>query len=222
MKSSNRMLIVVAFVLASVLAVSAQRNNPFSANPDVRTAVAAIKRVEPQQPDVQAAKPRVSIESTERRVELTQIYRVGAGDMIYIVLANAPNASGYYTVRADGTIDFPLAGDSPKVAGMTSIRIEQVLASRIKLYRDARLQVKVQEFGSHRINVSGLVERNGERFLQREAMPLFTIKADVGVGAAATKVMLRRSSGASETYDLNDLHSDDVLVYSGDAVEFVK
>ena len=222
MKNSDRVLVAVALVLASVLAANAQRNNPFSSNPDVRTTVAAVERVEPKPVTVQTAKPPVNIDAPERSAELTRSYKIGAGDMLYIVLANAPNASGYYTVRGDGTIDFPLAGDSPKVAGLAASEIEQALASRIKLYRDARLHIKVQEFGSHKINVTGLVERNGEHFLQREAMPLFTIKADVEVHTDATKVLVRRSSGATETYNLSDLRTDDVLVYSGDAVEFVK
>ena len=222
MKSSNRVPIVVALVLASVAAASAQRNNPFSSNPDVRTTVASVKRADAPQPDVRTAKTSVTVDAGERTADLTRIYKIGVGDMLHIVLANAPNASGYYTVRSDGTIDFPLAGDSPKVDGMAPSDIEQMLASRIKLYHDPRLQVRVQEFGSHKINVTGMVERNGERFLQREAMPLFTIKADVEVHAGATMVVVKRSSGKAEKYNLNDLNTDEVLVYAGDAIEFVK
>ena len=222
MKSSNRVLVVVVFILASVLAAGAQRNNPFSSNPDVSKTVAAVKHIESRQPEPQTQKVSISVEASEKSADPTRIYKIGAGDMLQIVLANAPNASGYYTVRADGTVDFPLAGDSPKVQGMGTSEISQMLASRVKLYRDARLEVRVQEFGSHKINVTGMVERNGERFLQREAMPLFTIKADAEVHSGATKAVIRRSSGLTQTYKLEDLHTDDVLVYSGDAVEFVK
>jgi hypothetical protein len=82
--------------------------------------------------------------------------------------------------------------------------------------------VKVREFGSHKIDVAGLVERNGERFLQREAMPLFTVRADVGVKNDALRVVIKRPSGTTETYSLADMRTDSVLVSAGDVVEFGK
>ena len=217
----------VPFVFAAAISLVpmcltfGQRNNPYSANPDTRTTVATVRRPEPQSVDVRSQQ-RVPIEKPERATDLTQIYKIGAGDTLYIVLTNAPNASGYYSVRADGTIDFPLAADSPNVLGRTADEIAQMLSPEIKIYRDARLQVKVQEFGSHKISVSGLVERNGERFLQREVMPLFTIKAAVGVHPDATMVIIRRSSGASEIYKLTDVRTDDVLIHAGDTIDFEK
>jgi protein involved in polysaccharide export with SLBB domain len=219
----NRVPLVLALSLLP-LSTLAQRNNPFSANPDVRTTVASVKAVEPRQVDITTAvkPPEISLVAITKIADLTQTYRIGPGDTLFIVLANAPNASGYYSVSPDGTIDFPLAGDSPQVGGMTVNEIEDQLSSRIKLYHDPRVTVTVREFGSHKIEVSGLVERNGERFLQREAMPLFTIKADVGVKADAVRVVIRRSSGTTETYELRDARTDSVLISAGDVVEFAK
>jgi protein involved in polysaccharide export with SLBB domain len=211
------------FVIAAAVLLTlsggtiAQRNNPFSENPDARTAVASAKRLE-----VPIVRQSAQVASQPAVAEVTQIYKIGAGDTLQIVLANAPNASGYYSVQADGTVDFPLAGDAPRVGGLTCGEIERQLSSRIKLYSDPQVHVQVREFGSHKINVSGLVERNGERYLQREAMPLFTIKADVGVKADAGRAIIRRTSGASETYKLDDIRTDDVLITSGDSVEFAK
>lgn len=217
--SKHAPFVVAAAVLLTLsVGTSAQRNNPFSANPDTRTAVAVAKRVDPPATvnlNVQTVFPSGTSEPT-------QIYKIGAGDTLQIVLANAPNASGYYSVRSDGTIDFPLAGDAPRVGGLTSAEVERLLSSRIKLYREPQVQVKVREFGSHKIHVSGLVERNGERYLQREAMPLFTVKADVGVKAGATRVVINRASGVVETFGLIDPKTDDVLVRAGDTVEFSK
>lgn len=217
MSYSKRVPFVIIVALACGPAAFAQRNNPFSANPDVRTTIAAVDRN-----DLRTKRSPVDAGSANSKAELTKIYKVGTGDTLHIVLANAANAVGNYTVGADGTIDFPLAGDSPRVLGMTTAEIEQMLSSRVKLYRHPQLQVKVNEFASHKVNVTGLVERNGERFLPREAMPLFTIKADVGVDRNATIVIIRRSSGSSEIYRLNDARTDDVLVSSGDTIEFVK
>ncbi|HEY2847987.1 MAG TPA: polysaccharide biosynthesis/export family protein [Pyrinomonadaceae bacterium] len=218
----KRVPLVFALSLLPLGATFAQRNNPFSANPDVRSAVASAKHVEPAQVDIAQAIKSREVRATEKPSDLTHIYRIGPGDALYIVLANAPNAAGYYSVDRDGTIDFPLAGNAPRVGGMTVEEIEHELSSRIKLYSDARVSVKVREFGSHKINVSGLVERNGERSLQREMMPLFTIKATAGVDRAATVVVIRHSSGSTEIYRLADPHTDNVSVSAGDTIEFAK
>ena len=216
-----RLLKQVPFVFAMafllVPAIFAQRDNPFSVNPETRRSVASVTRLEQRQPVTTSE----SVASAPA-IDATQIYRVGAGDTLFIVLANAPNAAGHYSVRPDGTIDFPLAGDDLEVRGMTSSQIGQMLSSRVKLYRDARVSVKVQEFGSHKINVSGLVECGGERFLQREAMPLYSVKADVGVNRDAKVVVIKRLSGVTEIYALALPHTDDVLVMAGDAIEFEK
>src|SRR6476620_9996357 len=37
----------------------------------------------------------------------TQIYRIGVGDVLYINIVNSSNGKGFYTVRNDGTIDYP-------------------------------------------------------------------------------------------------------------------
>ncbi|MFL6374022.1 MAG: polysaccharide biosynthesis/export family protein [Pyrinomonadaceae bacterium] len=218
MTYSRRLPLVLIFALACGCTAYGQRNNPFSANPESGSTVAAVQHTKPGQ----AGTKTPSVGANETAASLTEIYKIGAGDTLSIVLENAPNASGYYSVSANGTIDFPLAGNAPKVGGMTAAEASQMLSSRITLYQNARLQITVREFGSHKINVSGLVERNGERFLQREAVPLFTIKADVGLNATATKVMVKRSTGAAETYVLSDLKTDDVLICSGDSIDFMR
>ncbi|MBV9241461.1 MAG: polysaccharide biosynthesis/export family protein [Acidobacteria bacterium] len=225
MRDRNRVPVVfaVGFILLLTATGSAQRNNPFSANPDTRNVQARVQRPEPEPVVITSVvEQRAIIPAATTDADPTRTYKVAPGDTLYIVLANAPNASGYYSVRADGSIDFPLAGDGPNVQGMNTGEIERSLSSDIKLYRDAHLQVTVREFGSHKINVTGLVERNGERFLQREAMPLFTVKADVGVNAWARNVTITHASGSKETHDLRDIRTDDVLVCAGDVIEFAK
>jgi hypothetical protein len=97
-----------AVMLLPLTAALAQRNNPFSANPDVRTPVAAVKRVEPQPVDIPQAVKSHETSPAEKEVDLTQIYRVGPRDTLFIALANAPNASGYYSVQQDGRSTFHL------------------------------------------------------------------------------------------------------------------
>lgn len=149
------------------------------------------------------------------------IYRVGAGDVIYINLKNAANSSGYQTVRENGMIDFPLAGEKIVVTGRTSNEIAQMLASGITLYADPRVEVKVREYGSHKVKVSGSVDLTGEISLQREAVPLYVICAQAGVDPKANRAIVRRTgSGNVETYDLRDANNDKILIYPGNTVEF--
>jgi protein involved in polysaccharide export with SLBB domain len=151
----------------------------------------------------------------------TDIYRVGVGDVLYINLKNAVRASGYHTIRQDGTIDFPLAGEDLVVAGRVTEEIEQILASRITIYPDPQVEVKVREYGSHTITVSGLVDNGGEKKLQREAVPLYVIKAMSGVSPRATRVVITRAPLLKpESYELRDTASDDILICPGNGIEF--
>ena len=151
----------------------------------------------------------------------TEIYKVGVGDVLFISLQSAPaKASTYFTVLNDGTIDYPLAGEMVAVSGLTTDEIEEVLQSKIKLYENPQVSVKVREYASHTITVLGLVEKAGEKFLQREAIPLFVVKAEAIVQPKAGQVTIRRANSQIETLDLKDPKSDEVLILPGDIVEF--
>lgn len=224
--------IALAALLLCVTCVAgfSQRNNPYSANP--------VSRVEPQEQPVAKMQPviikvgeqrpnalqqatKIASNNVSPSTPLTEIYKIGVGDVLFVNLKNAPKAAGYYTVRRDGTIDFPLAGESPNVLDKTIAQIEAALADAITIYSNAQVEVKIREYASHKINVSGLAERVGEKSLQREAMPLFVIRAESLVSSAATKVNIRRGDLSKvETYDLSDEKTGDVLVYPGNAVEF--
>lgn len=206
------------------MSVPGQRNNPYSANPRSNETVreqpvagmqATVIKVGEKRPNPEK-KSQMSVSAP-----LTEIYKIGAADVLYINLTNAPNAAGYYTVRGDGTIDFPLAGESPSVIGKTVDEIRNLLIDRITLYSDPQIDIKVREYASHKITVSGMAERIGGKSLQREAIPLYAIRASAIVDAAATKVLIRRSQFAQvETYDLRDEKTGDILIYSGNSVEF--
>ncbi|MBA2621475.1 MAG: polysaccharide biosynthesis/export family protein [Acidobacteria bacterium] len=152
----------------------------------------------------------------------TEIYKIGFGDVLFISLQNAPSrASTYFTVLNDGTIDYPLAGEMISVAGLTSQEIEDLLRRKIKLYENPQISVRVREYSSHSIKVLGLVERAGEKYLQREAVPLYVIKAEAIVESRAALVFVKRTGKtAAEIIDLRDPKSDDFLIFSGDILEF--
>ncbi len=151
----------------------------------------------------------------------TEIYKVGIGDVLFVGLRNSPQGSGYFTVRPDGSIDYPLAGENVKVADHTVETIEEILSSSIKLFQDPQVEVKVRQYASHKIVVAGLVENGGEKYIQREAMPLFAIRAEAVVSPKATKVAIRRRDAQrAEVFDLNDPKAESVLIFPGDTVEF--
>lgn len=151
----------------------------------------------------------------------TEIYKIGVGDVLFISLQNAPSKdSTYFTVLNDGTIDYPLAGEMVSVSGLTTEEIEDLMREKIKLYENPQISVKVREHASHAITVLGLVEKSGEKFLPREAIPLFMIRAEAVVQPKADTLVIKRNNAETEQVDLKEAKSDDVLIFPGDILEF--
>ena len=159
--------------------------------------------------------------SSNLAISPTEIYKIGVADVLFISLQNAPaKASTYFTVLNDGTIDYALAGEMVSVAGLTTDEIEDLLKEKIKLYENPQISVKVREHASHSIMVLGMVEKAGEKYLQREAMPLFIIRAEAIVQPKANLAVIKRANAEAENIDLKDPKSDDILVFPGSVVEF--
>jgi protein involved in polysaccharide export with SLBB domain len=150
-----------------------------------------------------------------------EIYKVGIGDVLFISLQNAPSKeSNYFTVLNNGTIDYPLAGEMISVTGFTAEEIEDLLKEKIKLYENPQVSVKLREYASHSITVLGLVEKAGVKFLQREAIPLYVVRAEAVVQSKASGVSIKRANSQTEKFDLKDAKYEEVLVFPGDIVEF--
>lgn len=151
----------------------------------------------------------------------TEIYKVGVGDVLFISLQNTgTKSSTYFTVLNDGTIDYPLASEMVAVAGLGTDEIEELLKEKVKLYENPQISVKIREHASHSITVLGLVEKSGEKFLQREAIPLYIVKADAVVQTKANQVVIKRANATTEILDLKNSKNEDVLVFPGDILEF--
>lgn len=154
-------------------------------------------------------------------VSPTEIYKIGVGDVLFISLQNAPaNASTYFTVLNDGAIDYPLAGGMLTVQNLTAEEIEDLIKDKVKLYENPQVSVKVREHASHAISVLGLVEKAGVKYLPREAIPLFMIRAEAIVQPKANLLVIKRANAETEQIDLKDSKSDDVLIFPGDILEF--
>jgi protein involved in polysaccharide export with SLBB domain len=178
-----------------------------------------VETVKTEEPSI--VKKEESAEKANLNLEPSEIYKIGVGDILYISLQNAPaKESTYFTVLADGTIDYPLAGEMISVKDLTAVEIEGVLREKIKLYEDPQVSVKVREHNSHHYTVLGMVEKPGEKVLQREAYPLLVVRAEAVVKTDADRAVIKRNNSQIETIDLKDVKSEDILIYSGDVVEF--
>lgn len=206
-------------------AAAATNAEPVTATPDTESVTAKTDTESVSaEPENGAAVKKNSEEAKKENpasASPTEIYKIGVGDILYISLQNAPaKESTYFTVLKDGTIDYPLAGEMVSVTGMTTGEIESVLQGKIKLYEDPQVSVKVREHNSHTYTVLGMVEKPGEKFLQREAYPLLVVRAEAVVEPKADRAIIKRGNAPVETIDLKDEKSEDTLIYPGDVVEF--
>jgi protein involved in polysaccharide export with SLBB domain len=234
-------LLVTATTITGQTTTRQGNNNPYSPSPDVKlqTPERPVSNDNPsagevvflmqnrpsptrdESPTIAQQTLRIAKNADRRAVPPIEIYKVGVGDILFVTLKDATGGSGYYTVRSDGTIDYPLAGENVVVADQTVEDIESTLATGISLFSNPQVEVVVREYASHKITISGMAETTGDVFLRREAMPLFVIRAEAGVSSKATTAIINRSATMKiDSYDLSDPNAANALVYPGDAVEF--
>lgn len=152
----------------------------------------------------------------------TQIYRVGAGDVLDIQLAqNTGRNSTLFTVLDDGVLEYPLAGNPIVVGGMTTAEIATLLRQRIKIFENPSVKVDVRDFASHTISISGLVAAPGTKILRREAMPLYAMLAEALVLPEAGRVTITREGQAPMVVDLKNGNASATLVVPGDSIKVV-
>jgi polysaccharide export outer membrane protein len=156
---------------------------------------------------------------------LANIYRIGIGDVLDIRLLNArvPRSTLYIVVEG-GLIDFPMAGGPVAVAGLTAEEIQSQIAEELKrraVEEGARVSVGVRQYASHTVNINGLVNNPGIKFLRREAVPLYVIMAEAQSRQDAGRVTIIRSGvpGSKEvSLDLGEPATLNFLVKSGDLI----
>ncbi|HKR21642.1 MAG TPA: polysaccharide biosynthesis/export family protein [Pyrinomonadaceae bacterium] len=155
---------------------------------------------------------------------LTDVYRVGVGDVLDIRLLNsANNSSTLFTVIANGAVELPIAGGAIKVAGLTTDEIQTRIVAELKRRAvDEKVSVGVRQFASHSVSVTGLVVHPGTRFLRREEVPLYVVLAESQLRNDGGRVVLLREGSAALTLDLRDQATLDTLVRAGDVITVTK
>jgi protein involved in polysaccharide export with SLBB domain len=159
--------------------------------------------------------------SSER--PLTEIYRVGVGDVLDIHLLNSANSksSTLFTVIAGGMIDLPIAGGMISVAGLTPDEIQTIISTELKrraVAEKAQVSVGVRQYVSHSVMVTGLVVNPGTRFLRREMVPLYVILAESQLRNDSGRVIILRGGTPGQPHDLSDPATLNLTVQSGDVV----
>jgi protein involved in polysaccharide export with SLBB domain/TolA-binding protein len=153
---------------------------------------------------------------------LTDIYRVGAGDVLDIRLLNsAANHSTLFSVIDGGLLDFPLAGAPIQVTGLTTQEIQARLTSALKrlaVAEQSQVAVGVRQYGSHTVIVTGLAGSPGTKILRREAVPLYVLLAEIQPRLDAARVTIMRATAAPQTLDLNDSSALNFIVRPGDVI----
>jgi protein involved in polysaccharide export with SLBB domain len=237
-------LCIFAFYLPNVFSqeatqtpTSVKRNNPLSPNPKKKETV-IVPKTETEEIPVESVEIaenttatkilKVITDASVKSRPLTETYKVGVKDVLLISFKTAKlQNTTYVTVLEDGTIDYPLAGGNVNVENATLEEIQDFLREKVilkdkeKETENLELIVKVREAASHNIKVIGLVEKSGDKTIQRDAVPLFVVKAEAIVDLRATQVVIHRIDGKVEKFDLKDLNTDDTLIYPNDIIEFV-
>jgi polysaccharide export outer membrane protein len=153
---------------------------------------------------------------------LTEIYRVGVGDVLDIRLLNsAVNRSTLFTVIASGVIDMPVAGGAIPVAGLTLDEIQARIAAELKrraVEENSRVTVGVRQYASHSVSVTGLVINPGTRYLRREAVPLYVVLAESQLRNDGGRAVIIRPGSAAQTFDLSDPAALNFQIQSGDVI----
>ena len=154
---------------------------------------------------------------------LTEIYRVGIGDVLDIRLLNSAysRSSTLFTVAAGGVIDLPIVGGSISVAGLTPDEIQNIISAELKrraVDEKAQVSVGVRQYVSHSVMVTGLVVNPGTRFLRREMVPLYVVLAESQLRNDGGRVIILRDGLPGQPHDLNDPATLNLTVQSGDVV----
>jgi protein involved in polysaccharide export with SLBB domain len=148
------------------------------------------------------------------------VYRVGVGDVLDVQLINMPTTkSTLFTVENSGVVDYPLAGSSLLVAGLTTDEIAARLQSKIKVLDNPRVTVKIRDYASHGVTITGLVTHPGTKYLRREAVPFYVVLAEAGAAPEAAQATISRAGQPAINVDLKDQKSAATLVMRGDLIK---
>ena len=137
----------------------------------------------------------------------------------------APDLSKTVEVADNGTIDLPLLGETP-AAGKTAQELQRDLNSKLgaKYLQNPQTTVKVKEFNSNRVTVSGAVKSPGVFPYKGETLLQFVTMAG-GLAPEANSMVLvlrqnngKRSAAKFNIADIQNGNASDPPMQSGDVI----
>ena len=153
---------------------------------------------------------------------MTDIYKVGVGDVLDIRLLNsATNRSTLYSVIEGGLIDFPIAGGLIPVAGLTTKDIQERITSKLKhpaVEERTEVAVGVRQYASHSVIITGLCSSPGTKILRLEGVPLYVLLAEVQPRMDAARAAISRAGAPTQVVELSDSAPPNFIVRPGDVI----
>ena len=106
--------------------------------------------------------PACAQQETAKEPVSSDEYRIGAGDVLQILVWREPDASLPETmVQTDGKISVPLIGEV-EAAGLTVAELQKALAQKLEHYiHNAVVTVHARQINSRRVYVMGAVKKEG-------------------------------------------------------------
>lgn len=127
-------------------------------------------------------------------------YKIGPSDVLLIRVWNEPEFSGAVAVQQNGNFTLPLVGDLP-AGGKTPVEVQDLLAKALtKFVVKPLVTVTVQEVGSKRYYMDGLIARPGEYPLVSPVSILEAISRAGGVQDFANKKHIYILRGSKRIY----------------------
>jgi polysaccharide export outer membrane protein len=156
----------------------------------------------------EAARPKLAPDKTPVRTptELPDQFVAGESDVLRISVWKEPDLSQTVVVSPDGSISLPLLKDV-KVAGLTPVAIENLLAEKLKVYiTSPQVTVTVQEIRSRKVYITGEITRPGTYPLLTPMTVLQIISEAGGFTPFARRnkiYLLRREGSNQKRYDFD-------------------
>jgi polysaccharide export outer membrane protein len=133
-------------------------------------------------------------------------YRIGAGDLLSIVVWKNSDLSGEFRVRPDGKFSMPLIGDIV-AAGRTTDQINMQIGKKLELFIDSPyVTAIIKETTSNRVYVIGEVARPGAYPIAGSLTVLQAVALAGGFTQFADRdrmVLVRGSGKDQENFKLN-------------------
>jgi polysaccharide biosynthesis/export protein len=146
-------------------------------------------------------------------------YRLGAGDLLKIVVFDHDELSIDARISQTGNITFPLVGQVP-VAGLSTRNAELLLARHLidgGFVKQPHISVLVSEYQSQKVSVMGQVAKPGQYPLDasKKVLDVLALAGGVLNDTAADDVTLVRADGSRVVIDLQKLFDGDPAVNLG-------